>query len=123
MDSGAPVPTSDPFQAHLDLGALGGPSHCVGALAQVGRVGTGGPIVVRSRRPGDRFQPMGMAEAKKLHHLFFLPPPPPAPPAGGGSAAGTPARLPRPRPPPPGGGGGPPPPAPPPGGAWAGHRR
>ena len=70
MDSGAPVPTSDPFQAHLDLGALGGPSHCVGALAQVGRVGTGGPIVVRSRRPGDRFQPLGMSEAKKLQDLF-----------------------------------------------------
>jgi tRNA(Ile)-lysidine synthetase-like protein len=41
------------------------------ALAvEVDPAAAAGGLVVRTRRPGDRFQPAGMAQAKKLHDFF-----------------------------------------------------
>lgn len=48
----AAEPPRDPWCVYLDFDQLGG------------------DIVVRGRRPGDRFQPLGMAGAKKLHDFF-----------------------------------------------------
>ena len=47
-----PEPT-DPFTAHVDQDAI-----------------SSGPLLVRTRRPGDRFQPSGMQATKKLQDFF-----------------------------------------------------
>ena len=45
--------TKDPFIARLDPEAVGA-----------------GPLIIRTRRPGDRFQPSGMQSSKKLQDFF-----------------------------------------------------
>ncbi|MEE8174014.1 MAG: tRNA lysidine(34) synthetase TilS, partial [Dehalococcoidia bacterium] len=47
------LPTSDDFRAYLDLDE------------------TGEKLLVRGRRAGDRFQPLGMEQPKKLHDFMI----------------------------------------------------
>jgi tRNA(Ile)-lysidine synthase len=52
LEAAAGTPPADPWQAWLDADI------------------TGGDLLVRSRRPGDRFRPLGLAGEKKLQDFF-----------------------------------------------------
>ena len=51
-------------------GDTGGPTPDGVWRAWLDRASLGGRVYVRTRRPGDRFQPLGMAQAKKLQDFF-----------------------------------------------------